>query len=325
MPEKLAQAIRVHQYGGPEQLRLEQVPCPEPLAGEVLIRVFAAGVLPAEWKMRQGVFRAFRPSIFPYIPGSAIAGTVEKVGSGVTAFQVGQKVFGRSTNGGYTEYTTTPVAPPALKPDSFSLLALKPEKLSFEEAATISGGATIAWTALFEDGVLQAGQRVLIQGAAGGVGSFAVQLARWKGAHVIATTSTANLDFVHSLGAETVIDYTTTPFEQMVHDVDLVLETIGGETLRRSLQVIKSGGRLISLLEQPSPELVRGTGVDARKNAALPTNEQLQTIAQLITEGVLTVTIARTFPLREAHLAHELSQTGHGRGRIVLHIADGVN
>ncbi len=251
-----------------------------------------------------------------------MAGVVEEVGPGVTTFQKGQAVFGRSTHGAYAEYTTTAVEPPALGAETFSLLALKPETLSFDEAATISGGATIAWTALFEDGALQAGQRVLIHGAAGGVGSFAVQFARWKGAQVIGTTSKANRDFVRSLGAETVIDYTSTPFEQVVRDVDLVLDTIGGVTLQRSMQVVKRGGTLVSLLEQPSPELAQKYGIRARKNAARPTNSHLQTITRLIDEGQVKVTIAHTFPLREASLAHELSQTGHGRGRIVLHIAD---
>jgi NADPH:quinone reductase-like Zn-dependent oxidoreductase len=321
MPKQMIHAIRIHQYGGPEQLKMEQIPCPEPQAGEVLIRVHSVGVLPAEWKLRQGLFQAFRPVLFPYIPGSAVAGIVEEIGPNVTAFEVGQAVFGRSTNGAYTEYTTTPVAPPALGPETFSLLARKPETLSFDEAATISGGATVAWTALFEDGALQAGQRVLIHGAAGGVGSFAVQLARWRGAQVIGTTSKANMDFVGSLGAETVIDYTSTPFEQMVHDMDLVLDTIGGETLQRSMQVVKRGGTLVSLLEHPSPKLAQKYGIHAKQNATLPTSSLLQTIAQLIDEGQLKVTIMQTFPLREASRAHELSQTGHGRGRIVLHIA----
>ncbi|HZR43223.1 MAG TPA: NADP-dependent oxidoreductase [Ktedonobacteraceae bacterium] len=321
MSERMMQAIRVHQYGGPEQLKLEQIPRPEPQAGEVLIRVYSVGVLPAEWKLRQGLFQAVFPTRFPYIPGSAIAGIVEEISPGVTNFEVGQAVFGRSTNGAYAEYTTTPVAPPALLPETFSLLAEKPETLSFDEAATISGGATIAWTALFEDGALQADQRILIHGAAGGVGSYAVQLARWKGAHVIATTSKANRDFVASLGAQTVIDYTSTPFEQIAQDVDLVLDTIGGETLRRSMQVVKRGGTLVSLLERPSPELAQKYGIHARKNAAAPTSSLLRTIAQLIDAGRLKVTIAQTFPLREVSRAHELSQTGHGRGRIVLHIA----
>ena len=322
MAKQAMQAIRVHQYGGPEQLKLEQIPCPEPQAGEVLIRVHAAGVLPAEWKMRQGFFKDVFPGSFPYIPGSAVAGVVEEIGLGVTNFKKGQAVFGRSIHGAYAEYTTTAVQPPALTPQTFSLLALKPDALSFDEAATLSGGATIAWTALFEDGALQAGQQVLIHGAAGGVGLYAIQFARWKGAQVIGTTSTANVEFVRSLGAETVIDYTTTPFEQVVCDVDLVLDTIGGETLQRSMDVVKRGGTLVSLLEQPSQEQAQARSIRALNNAVLPTSELLRTIAQLIDEGRVRAVVGKIFPLQEARQAHELSQSGHGQGRIILHIAD---
>ncbi|HEU5101489.1 MAG TPA: NADP-dependent oxidoreductase [Roseiflexaceae bacterium] len=203
MVRKQIDAIRVHQYGGPEQLKLERIACPEPQADEVLVKVHAAGVLPAEWKTRQGLFHAFRPASFPYIPGSAFAGVVEQVGPGVTAFRAGQAVFGRTNNGAYAEYATVAAA----------TIAFKPPSLSFDEAAAISGGATVAWTALFENGDLRPGQRVLIHGAAGGVGSFAVQLARWKGAHVIGTASATNLEFVRSLGAAAAIDYAAAPFE----------------------------------------------------------------------------------------------------------------
>lgn len=309
------QAIRVHQYGGLEQLKLEHIPCPEPQTDEVLVRIHATGVLPAEWKMRQGFFQGVFPIKFPYIPGSAFAGVIEEVGPGVTAFQKGQAVFGRSNDGAYSEYTTARV----------ENVALKPASLSFDEAATISGGATVAWTALIENAALQSGQQILIHGASGGVGLFAVQFARLKGAEVIATTSTTNSDFVRSLGAEMVIDYTTTPFDQVVHDVDAVLETIGGETLQRSMHVVKRGGILVSLLEQPSQVKAQQLGIRAMKNAAslpFPSSSLLQTIAQLMDEGRIKATIARTFSLQEASQAHEFSQTGHGRGRIVLHIAD---
>lgn len=315
MAKRNIQAIRVHHYGGPEQLKLEQIPCPQPQAGELLVRVHAAGVLPAEWKVRQGLFKGFLPVSFPYIPGSAFSGVIEEVGPGITTFQKGQAVFGRSNNGAYAEYTTV----------SAETLALKPEALSFAEAATISGGATVAWTALFENGALQAGQRVLIHGAAGGVGLFAVQFARWKGAQVIGTAGAANVDFVRSLGAETVVDYTSTPFEQVVHDVDLVLDTIGGETLQRSMNVVKRGGTLVTLLEQPSQEKAQERGIHAMKNTAtlpFPSSNLLQTIAQLIAEGHVRAIVGKTFPLHEARQAHELSQTGHGRGRIVLLIVD---
>jgi len=323
------QAIRVHAYGGPEQLQLEQIPRPQPQAGELLVRVYAAGVLPMDCYVRQGRMAAIMPKSFPYIPGTAFAGVIEALGAGVTTFQNGQAICGRSPQGTYAEYTTVQAHAPAPTPDSagyrqsaaISPLALKPAALSFDEAATLSGGATTAWTALFEDGALQAGQRVLIHAAAGGVGSFAVQFARWKGAQVIGTASAANLDFVRSLGADTVIDYLTTPFEEVVRDVDLVLDTIGGATLQRSMQVVKRGGTLVSLLEPPPAELAQALGIRAIKNAVFPTSAHLQSIVRLIDAGHARPTIRQSFALDQVAQAHALCETGHGRGRIVLHIA----
>jgi NADPH:quinone reductase-like Zn-dependent oxidoreductase len=317
MTRRSIQAIQVHQYGGPEVLKLEEISCPEPQAGEVLVRVHAAGVLPADCATRRG---GFIPKIFPYIPGTAFSGIIEEIGLGVTNFYKGQAVCGRTPNGASTEYTTVIVD--QRQHETISLLAPKPEALSFDEAATLSGGATTAWTSLFEDGKIQAGQRVLIHAAAGGVGLFAVQFARWKGAHVIGTASTDNIDFVYSLGAETVIDYTTTPFEEVVHDVDFVLDTVGGETLIRSANVLKYGGRLVSIMGQIPEELTQRTNIHAMRNEVRPTNEHLQAIVQLINEGHARPTIQQTFPLSEAAQAHTLCETRHGRGRIVLHIAD---
>ena len=312
MSTQTMQAILVHNYGGPEQLKLEQVQRPEPQAGEVLVRVYAAGVNQVDWKIRQGWMKDFRPMQFPYIPGVDLAGVVEKLGPGVSAFQQGQAVFGQSAKGAYTEYATA----------SVETLALKPKTLNFDEAAAIPVGATTAWQGLFDHGELQAGQRVLIQGAAGGVGMFAVQFARWKGAHVIGTTSTSNVDFVRSLGAETVIDYTSTPVDQAVHDVDLVLDTVGAKTLESSLQALKRGGTLVTIAGQPPDEKVRERSVRVASFAARVSRELLQTFAQLIDEGQVKVFVGARFPLRDAQRAHELSESGHGRGRIVLHIAD---
>lgn len=314
MTQQTMRAIRVHRYGGPEQLQLEEIPRPVAQEGEVLVHVHAAGVLPAEWKLRQGLFARFRPVSFPYIPGSALAGIVEEVGAGVTQFQVGQAVFGRTPSGVYAEYAPAPA----------DTLALKPAMLSFDEAATISGGATTAWVALFENGALQAGQRVLIHGAAGGVGSYAIRLAKWKGAYVIGTASPDNVAFVRSLDADEVLDYTAEPFEHRVHDVDLVLDTQGGETLERSLDVVAHGGMVVSLLGQPPQEQARERGIRAMGvtvPSPFPTTALLQAIAQLLEEGQLKAIVSTSFPLHEARQAHELSQMGHGRGRIVLHIA----
>ena len=312
MSTSTIKAIQVHSYGGPEKLELEQIPRPEPQAGEVLIRVHAAGVNQADWKLRAGWMKDFRPLSFPYIPGFDLAGVVEEAGPGVTTFQKGQAVFGQSAKGTYTEYTTA----------SVGTLALKPKTLSFDEAATIPVGATTAWQGLFDHGGLQAGQRVLIQGAAGGVGLFAVQFARWKGAHVIGTTSTSHVDFVRSLGAETVIDYTSTPLEQVVHDIDLVLDTVGGETHERPWNVLKRGGTLVSITGPLSQEKAQELDVRAVSFSNRPSTQLLHTFAQLIDEGQVKVAVATKFPLSEARKAHELSQSGHGHGRIVLHIAD---
>ncbi|MEH7380949.1 NADP-dependent oxidoreductase [Bacillus sp. JJ1533] len=312
MLKKMMNAIRVYQYGGPEVLKYEKIPCPEPKEGEVLIRVHSVGVLPVDWKIRQGLFKDVRTIQFPYIPGTVFSGVVEDVGANVITYRKGQHVFGRSTMGTYAEFIVV----------SKESLVHKPLSISFNDAATISGGAATAWQALIHDGRLKAGERVLIHGAAGGVGSYAVQFAKWKGAHVIGTASPENTDFVHSLGAETVIDYTSTPFEQVIKDVDLVIDTVGGDTLERSWSVVKSGGTLISLLEQPSLEKANKRGIKALKPNRLSTIADLKDIAQLMEEGIVKAIISKTFPLHEVRRAHEVSQIGHGRGRIILHIAN---
>jgi len=309
MSDNMMQAVRYHQFGGSDVLQLERVPRPEPQADEVLIRVYAAGVLPVDWKIRKGLFPI--PVQFPHIPGTALAGVVEAVGPDVTGFQKGQAVFGRSTKGTYAQYTT------ALA----EALALKPRSISFEEAATLSGGATTAWRAMVSDGGVKAGDRVLVHGAAGGVGLFATQFAIWKGAQVIATAGPENVDFIRSLGAEMAIDYTATPFEQVVQDVDLVLDTIGGETLERSWKTLRRGGTLISIAGQPPMEQAQELGIKVIRSS-LATSKDLVDIAQLIDEGNVKTFIEKTFSLSEAVQAHEWSQRGHGRGRIVLHIAD---
>src|SRR5947208_6439875 len=281
-------AVRVYSYGGPEQLKLEQVERPRPQAGEVLLRVHAAGVNPLDWKIRQGLMKEFMPMTFPYIPGIEVSGVVEDVGPGVTAFEIGQAVYGQSAKGAYAEYLTI----------SVETLALKPKTLSFAEAATVPVGATTAWRALFEHGGLTSGQRVLIQGAAGGVGLFAVQLAKWKGAQVIGTASTAALDFVRALGADTVVDYTMTPVERVVQDMDLVLHGGGAATLSSSLATLRRGGILISNAGLPSPEQAQAHGVRvmmSRGTASVP----LEVLTQLVDEGHLKVPVGKTFSLSE--------------------------
>ncbi len=311
MSTQTIHAIQVHDYGNTDQLKLEQIPQPEPQEGEALVRLYAAGVNPVDWKIRSGWMKDFRPSTFPYVPGLDLAGVVEKVGSGVTAWQPGLEVFGRGSQGTYTQYAIAPA----------HALALKPKSLSFEDAATIPVGATTAWQALFDHGNLQSGQRVLIVGGAGGVGLFAVQFARWKGAHVIATSSTNNVDFVYSLGAESVIDYTKTRVEDEIHDVDLVLDTVGGAALASVLPALKRGGTLVSIAGRPDEAKAREAGVHTANFSAQVTSELLTTFAQLIDAGQIKTVVGATFPLSEAGKAQDLSQSGHGRGRIILSIA----
>jgi NADPH:quinone reductase-like Zn-dependent oxidoreductase len=316
MTDNTMRTVHFYAYGGPEQLVVEQVLRPEPQAGEVLVRIYAAGVNPIDWKIRKGFFKDVRPVPLPFTPGSELAGTVEALGPGVTAFEIGQAVYGRGANGAYADYAVVPA-------DS---LAHKPRNLSFDQAASVPIGARTAWMALFSLADLQAGQRVLVHGAAGGVGNYVVQLARWKGAHVIGTASFNNIEFVRALGAEIVIDYNTTPFEQVAHDVDVVVDPIGGQTQDRSWSLIKPGGILVAIGHPPAEEMAAQHGVrtvstvlDQRVPPRIST-EPLQEISGLIESGLLLPQVGKVFPLEEA--AQALSEAGHGRGRIVLHIAD---
>ena len=314
----MMKAIRVYQYGGPEQLKLERIPIPQPSSDEVLIRVHTVGVLPYDWKYREGYFKDSRPVIFPYTPGSTFAGTVEKVGRNVHDFYIGQEVFGRSKYGTYAEFTVA----------SREELFPKPSTITFEEAVTIPGSAILAWLTLFRDGELREGEKVLIHGAAGGFGSIAVQLAKWKGAHVIGTSSGRNLDFLSLLGVDTVIDYTSASFENIVQDVDLVVDTVGGDTLERSWSVVKKGGKLLSLVEQPSAEKIRMYGLKTVKPFTTYSPEETkmisQTISQMITDRKLRIIISKLFSLETVQKAHKICQQGHGRGRIILKVYDGA-
>jgi NADPH:quinone reductase-like Zn-dependent oxidoreductase len=304
------QAVRFHDYGGPEVLVLEQVPLPQPQADQVLVRVLAAGVNPADWKMRAGFYQEFMPLPLPWTPGLEAAGIIEAVGADVTTLQSGQAVYG-IVNGAYAEYAVAPAHD--LRP--------KPAHLTFEQAAAVPMGALTAWQAVIEEAKVQSGQRVLVHGAAGGVGLFAVQLARWKGAHVIGTASAGNIEFVRSLGAETVIDYNAAPFERVVRDVDVVVDTVGGEIPERSWQVLRPGGVLVTVAAQLSPEAGQAHSVRAL-TARRASPDRLQPISELLETKQITPVVGPVFPLAQARQAHELSQTGHGRGRIVLHMGD---
>jgi NADPH:quinone reductase-like Zn-dependent oxidoreductase len=309
-------AIRIHTYGGPEVLHYEDAPRPEPQAGEVLVRVHAAGVNPIDWKVREGEMKDFWPHKFPLILGWDLSGVVEELGSGASRFKIGDEVYSLpdpTRNGAYADYIVV------REPE----LALKPNSLHHIRAAAVPLAALTAWQSLFDTAQLQPGQRVLIHAGSGGVGHFAVQLAKWKGAYVFATASTKNQDLLRKLGVDEPIDYTQQRFEDIARKIDIVLDTLGDETQERSWSVLKKGGVLVSLVQPPSEEKAKQLGVRAAIIGAQTNGAQLAKIAKIIDSGKLAPIINRILPLSEARRAHELSQSGHTHGKIALRLING--
>src|SRR6266516_4780676 len=308
-------AIRIHGRGGPERLVYEDVPQPHPGQGEVLVRVYATGVIASELSWDETYeTKAGSKRVLP-IPGRDLSGVVEEVGPGTPTLTKGSQVYamtGYGRDGAEEEYT---IALP-------SELAPKPRTLDYVQAAAVPLSALTAWQALFDHASLVAGQTVLIHGAAGGVGVFAVQLARLAGAHVIATASARNSDFLRELGASAVIDYSTTHFEQVVHDVDLVLDMVGGDTLERSWQVVKPGGVFVSVASPPSPEEAKAHDVRPVWFIVEPNREQLIQIGALIDTGRIRPIIETVLPLSQARQAYEQGARRHTRGKIVLCVVD---
>jgi NADPH:quinone reductase-like Zn-dependent oxidoreductase len=309
----MMKAAVAHEYGAPEVLKFEEVPRPEPKEDEVLVRVIASGVNPADPLTLNGKYAQEWGTHLPLIPGYEIAGIVEKTGAQVTTLKKGDAVYGYPTfGGGWAEYV-------AVKEWE---VAAKPRSLTFAEAAAAPMGALTAWQALVKVAHLQPGQTVLIHGGSGGVGSFAIQIAKAHGARVIATASTANQELLKQLGADVAIDYTKTKFEDVVKDVDAVLDPVGGETLARSYGVVKKGGIVLDLVGRPDPaELdkdgIRGAAIWVRPNA-----KDLAEIAQLIDAGKIKPVVTQVLPLSEAIAAERQAETHHTRGKIVLRVAE---
>jgi NADPH:quinone reductase-like Zn-dependent oxidoreductase len=308
-------AIVVHEYGGPEVLKYEDVPRPEPKENEILVHVIAAGVNPVDGMVRAGMFAKYGKTPFPMIPGYDIAGIVEETGPKITKFKKGDSVYAYISlkdGGGYAEYavaTEVEAAP-------------KPKLLNYVEAAAVPVVALTAWQALIDTAKLSAGQTVLIHGGSGGVGSFAIQIAKARGAKVIATASTPNQDLLKQLGADVAIDYTKTKFEDVAKDVDVVLDSVGKDTLARSYGVVKKGGFIATLVAEPDQAELDKHGIRGAPISVKPNSDELIEITKLIEEKKIKPIVSQVLPLNEAVKAQEQAATHHTRGKIVLKVAD---
>ncbi len=307
---RVMRAVRVHQFGGLDAIIYEEAPLPAPAERQVLVRVKAAGVGPWDAWVRAG--KSAIPQPLPLILGSDLSGIIEEVGPGVTGFQPGDDIFGVTNSrftGAYAEYALADSA----------MIARKPGRLSYVEAASVPVVACTAWQMVFDHGQVDGSKRVLVQGAAGNVGAFAVQFAKRAGAEIITTAFRRDLDYVRALGAGQVIDVPTSRFEQRVKDVDVVIDTIGGEILDRSFEVLKRGGVLVSSVSMPDRDKAARHGVRGVFFLVTVTSESLTQIAELIDSGRITPDVGEVMPLTKARLAHEmLAGKPHKQGKIVL-------
>jgi NADPH:quinone reductase-like Zn-dependent oxidoreductase len=304
-------AIRIHEFGGPDVLKLEEQPIPELQVGEILIKVHAASVNPIDYKIRNGGY--LPPESLPLTLGRDVSGVIDRMGESVTTFNTGDAVYAMlpRDRGGYAEFVAVNVAD----------CAAKPERLDHIHAAAVPLAALTAWQGIFDHGGLSGGQRVLIHGGAGGVGQFAVQFAKTRGATVYATCSKDDLDFVRGLGADEAIDYKNQRFEDVARDIDLVFDLVGGETQDRSWSVLKEGGIIVSTLTEPSQEKAAERKARGVRYAAQSSGGQLAEIAQLIDAGKVRVEVGKVFPLAKAAEAERMLETQHVRGKVVLTIA----
>jgi NADPH:quinone reductase-like Zn-dependent oxidoreductase len=314
--ERQMKAVQILEFGSLDVMNNVDIPRPEPGNGEVLVSVRAAGVGPWDALIRAG--NSEIPQSLPLILGSDLAGTVEALGPGVSGFQIGDEVYGVTNErftGAYAEYAVA----------SAGMIARKPKSLSFIEAASVPVVAVTAWQMLFEYAQVLAGQTVLIHGGAGNVGGYAVQLARDAGLNAIATAGSSDVDYVRSLGAQLVIDYHVERFDEVVSGIDVVLDTVGGDTRERSFRVLKQGGMLVSVVSKPSPkEMALRHDVKAVFFYVEVSTNRLNTISELFDRGKLVADVGTVLPLEGARAAHQmLAGAPHARGKIVLSAAAG--
>jgi NADPH:quinone reductase-like Zn-dependent oxidoreductase len=306
-------AVRIHDYGGLDVLHFEEGARPVPAAGEVLIRVHATSMNPFDCAVRAGYMGQYFNYTFPLILGTDVSGVVEEVGAGVTDLAVGDIVYTRTgiyRDGAHAEYAL------AIAAD----VVAKPQSLDHIHAAALPHVTLTAWQGLIEFADLSEGQTVLIHAAAGGVGHVAVQLAKWRGARVIGTAS-VNLSFLEELGVDQAIDYSTTAFEDVVKDVDVVLDLLGGETQQRSWQVLKPGGMLLSTVQPPSQDIATAHGVRQRMiGTSPPVRKVLTEASRMVGSGLLKPHVSAVLPLQDIQKAHQMIEGRHTRGKIVLQV-----
>ncbi len=303
-------AVRIHEFGGPEKLVLDDVPRPKPAAGEVLVRVVSAGVNPVDWKIRAGMFGDPRTKL-PITLGYDVAGVVVELGPEAKLFKAGDPAYGMlpiSIGGAYAEFVAVPE----------KLLATPPKNVDLSAAGGVPLAALTAWQALFDKADLKAGQTVLIHGGSGGVGHFAVQFAKAKGARVLATASGANQGFLKDIGADTAIDYKNQKFEEIAKDVDVVLDSVGGDTLDRSYGVLKKGGFLVSIVARVDEKKLEEKGLRGTSMLVLPNADELREITKLVEAGKVKPVVGATFFLAQAADAQKKLEAGGTRGKIVL-------
>ncbi len=313
-------AVAIREFGGPEKLEMTEISRPRPERGEVLLRVVAAGVNPVDWKIRKGLLADRLPHRFPIIPGWDVAGVVEELGEGGSSFRKGDRVFAYARKphiqwGTYAEYVAVPERDAALMPPS----------LLFEEAASVPLAALTARQAMLGQSPIGSGAIAVVHAAAGGVGQFAVQFARLAGARVLGTAGTANQSFLLSLGAEIGIDYTREDFRDGVRrisadGVDFVLDAVGGETLARSYEIVRPGGRIVSIVEAPDSQECRRRGFHGEYLSVVASGERLIDIARLFDQKKLRTHVQKIYALSQAAEAHRVSESGHVQGKLVLNL-----
>ncbi len=312
-------AAQIIKYGGAEAITFnENVQAPTIASGKVIVEVHAAGINPFDWKVRAGYFEKMIPLQFPTILGGDFSGAITEVGEGVLDFQKGDEVFGSASilNGGsgsLAEYDLADV----------KTIAHKPKNVNHLEAAALPLAAVSAIQALIEHISLNQGQKILIHGGAGGIGSFAIQLAKHLGAYVATTVSTNHIDYVKNLGADEVIDYKNQAFENILKDYDAVFDAVGGEVNAKSYQVLRKGGILVSMTEKPNNELMQQYEVNAMAQQTAVNADRLIKLAELVEQGAIKVHIDKVFPLEQAGTALTYLQDGHVRGKVVVEVNKG--